>query len=719
MRKYHCVKQLDQNDCGAACLVTVARQYGLKIPINKIRELSKTDLSGTTAAGIKFAFEKIGFSSKIVRVSDKKSIFGEFPKPAIAHIFRDNTPHFVVIHKVTKKYILVADPSEGIKKLSIDMFLKYWSGILIVMIPNQSFNIANTNNSSLINKFWDIIKVQKSIIGNAFIASLLITLLGIVGSFYYRFLIDDILKNNSGQDLLIISSLMIVLIIFKTIVEFFRNLLSNYLSQNIDIPLLLGYFYHVIELPMDFFRTRKVGEIISRFNDGSKIRTALSSVLLTIMIDLVMAILGGIILYKQSNKLFMYCFIPLILYSILVLAFKKPLSYVNQNVMEDSSKLTSYLIESIEGIEVVKSFNAEKEVAFQAEKRFINFIKSAFKHSYVNILQLSLRNGIKGVFGIFILWSGAYCVISGELSIGTLISFNALLVYFLEPIERVINLQPEIQSAIVAAKRLGEILDLEIEKDNKEDKKIFLPKLLGNIRFDNVEFAYNNKKLVLNKLNINIKSGEKIALVGESGSGKTTIAKLLMNFYDVNKGAILLDSYNIRDIKKDVIRKKIAYISQEFFFFSGTILENLKFANKDANYEDVINACKKAQIHEYINSLPLRYETLLVEKGVNFSGGQRQRLSIARAILAKPDILIMDEATSNLDSITESAIENTLDEFTKGITTIVIAHKLSTVKKCDKIYVIENGTITEEGNHNKLIMNNKKYSKLYYQQCNN
>lgn len=271
--------------------------------------------------------------------------------------------------------------------------------------------------------------------------------------------------------------------------------------------------------------------------------------------------------------------------------------------MEDNSKLTSYLIESIEGIEVVKSFNGEKEVAFQAEKRFINFIK----------------------------------------------------------------LQPDIQSAIVAAKRLG----------------------------------------------------EKVAFVGESGSGKTTIAKLLMNFYDINKGAILLDSYNIRDIRKDVIRNKISYISQEFFFFSGTILENLKFANKDASYEDVISACKKAQIHEYINSLPLRYETLLVEKGINFSGGQRQRLSIARAILAKPDILIMDEATSNLDSITEMAIEKTLGEFTKDITTIVIAHRLSTIKKCDRIYAIENGKIAEEGNHNNLIMNNKNYYKLYSQQCNN
>ena len=361
---------------------------------------------------------------------------------------------------------------------------------------------------------------------------------------------------------------MIGLAVFRVIIEFFRSLLLIHMSQNIDIPLLLGYYNHVIDLPMNFFGTRKVGEIISRFNDAGKIRDAISSATLTLMIDTLMAIVGGVILYMQSSKLFITCFIPLILYLFLVFIFKKSLEDVNRNVMEDNAKLTSYLVESIEGIETVKAFNGERKVNLETEKKFIKFIKSIFKYGYVNNLQGSLKNAVKAVFGICILWLGAYLSLKGEITVGTLISFNALLAYFIEPIERMINLQPELQSAMVAADRLGEILDLEIENEKNEDKKINPKTLLGDINFKNVDFRYGTRQLVLKNININIKPGEKIALVGESGSGKTTIAKLLMNFYDIEKGEIILNNYNIKDINKEVLRDKTLYISQDSFFFS-------------------------------------------------------------------------------------------------------------------------------------------------------
>jgi len=436
---------------------------------------------------------------------------------------------------------------------------------------------------------------------------------------------------------------MIGLALFRVITEFFRSLLLTHMSQNIDIPLLLGYYNHVIDLPMNFFGTRKVGEIISRFSDGAKIRDAISSATLTLMIDTIMAIVGGVILYMQSPKMFLICFVPISLYLALIFIFKKSLENVNRDVMEENSKLTSYLVESIEGIETVKSFNGERKVNLETEKKFIKFIKSIFRYSYVNNLQGSLKNGVKAVFSICILWLGAYLAIKGEISIGVLISFNALLAYFIEPIERMINLQPQLQSAMVAADRLGEILDLDKEKSVNEDKKINPSTLLGEIQLKNVDFRYGTRQLVLKDINMDIKPGEKVALVGESGSGKTTIAKLLMNFYDVEKGEIIINNYNIKDINKEALRDKVSYISQDSFFFSGTIKENLEFANEEATYEEIIDVCKKAQIHDYINSLPLRYETLLEEKGANLSGGQRQRLSIARALLKKPEILIVNK----------------------------------------------------------------------------
>ena len=713
VKRYNCVKQHDIKDCGCACLATIAKQYGLKVPISKIREVAGTDMQGTSAYGVIKAAEAIGFTAKGVKASKPEDIFGEFPKPAIAHVIIDGKLlHYVVIHKVTEKEILIADPAKGIVKYTPEEFFKIWTGILILMVPAATFEKGD-ETKGLFQRFWGLIKVQRNLLINIFVASILITILGIIGSFYFKFLIDDILPNNLSKSLMTISIAMIVLATFKIITEFFRTLLLMHMSQNIDIPLLLGYYNHVIDLPMNFFGTRKVGEIISRFNDAGKIRDAIGSATLTVMIDVVMAIVGGIILYMQSSKMFFMCFVPLVLYLILVVIFKKPLEDVNRDMMEDNSKLTSYLVESIEGIETVKAFNGERTVNLETEKKFIHYIKSVFKYGYVNNMQSSLKGAVKGIFGIGILWIGAYLALKGEITIGTLISFNALLAYFIEPIERMINLQPELQSAMVAADRLGEILDLEKEKTENEDKKINPATLLGDINLKNVDFRYGTRQLVLKDIKMNIKPGEKVALVGVSGAGKTTIAKLLMDFYDVAKGEVIINSYNIKDINKEVLRDKTAYISQDSFFFSGTIRENLQFVNPDVTYEDMIDACKKAQIHEYINSLPTRYETLLEEKGANLSGGQRQRLAIARALLKKPEILIMDEATSNLDTITEKAIQNTIEDCTKNVTTIIIAHRLSTIKRCDRIYVLEKGEIIEEGNHESLLKNKGYYYKLW------
>ncbi|OOM70721.1 lactococcin-G-processing and transport ATP-binding protein LagD [Clostridium puniceum] len=714
LKKYYCVKQHDIQDCGPACLATISKQYGLKLSVSKIREAAGTDLEGTSVYGIAQASKKLGFSTKAVRTSKKEEIFNNLPTPLIAHVIIDDVLlHFVVVHKITKKYILVADPGRGMIKYKPEEFFKIWSDVLIFLTPTAKFEKGD-KTKGIFQRFWGLIKVQKGLLLNIFIASILITVLGISGSFYYKFLIDDILPNNLGVNLHSVSIAMLTLMFFKIITDFFRKMLLLYMAQNIDVPLLLGYYNHVIKLPMNFFGTRKVGEIISRFNDGDKIRNAISSVTLTLMIDVLMAVVGGVILYLQNVKLFFTCFVPIVLYLVLVFGFKNKLKKVNRKVMEDNASLTSYLVESLEGIETVKAFNGEGLVQVKTENKFLKFMKSCFKHGCTYNVQETLMDVVSGGFGICLLWFGGSLVLKGEVTMGELISFNALLAYFIQPIGRLINLQPQLQGAIVASDRLGEILDLELEKS--EDESIRPKTLAGNICLKNVNFAYGVRDNVLNDININISNGQRIALVGESGSGKTTIAKLLMGFYKVKQGKIILNNYDINDINKETLRSKISYISQDSFFFSGTIKENLEFAGDGVTYEEMIDACKKAQMHDYIESLPLRYKTPLEEKGSNLSGGQRQRLSIARALLKKPEILIMDEATSNLDSITERAIQRTLDECTENVTTIIIAHRLSTIKKCQKIYVMDKGRIIEEGSHRELLNKKGYYYKLWTEQ---
>lgn len=716
MKNYYCIKQHDYKDCGCACLATICKTYGLKHPISKIREVAGTDKKGTSALGVIKAAEKLGFSAKGVKANKPEDIFSEIPLPAIAHVVIDNTMlHYVVIHKISEKEIIVADPAKGIVKYKPSDFFNIWTGILLILTPTSDFKKGN-EVKGVFTRFFELLKPQKGLLINIFLASILITVFGIIGSFYFKFLLDDIIPNNLKQSLTTFSIGFTVLAIFKVIMEAFRTHLLIHLGQKLDIPLMLGYYDHVINLPMNFFGTREVGEIISRFNDASNIRQAISGVALTMMIDVFMVLIGGGILYSQSSYLFGLTIIPLVLYGIIVFSFKSNIEKANRETMEKNSRLTSYLIESLNGIETIKAFNSEREVNLETEKRFIKFIKAIFKNEYINNMQASLKSLVKGVFAIAIMWIGSIQVLNGKISFGELLTFNALLAYFLSPIENIINLQPTVQTAIVAAERLSEILDLDLEKSEQEDKKITPNSLKGNIKFKDVDFRYGTRKLILKNINMTIKKGERIALVGESGSGKTTLAKLLLNFYQCEKGEILVNDYNLLDINVEALRDKIAYISQETFLFNGTILENLMLGNPYLTYEEVIDACEKAQIHEFINSLPLRYNTLVEENGSNFSGGQKQRLSIARAILRNPEILIMDEATSNLDSITEKAIEKTIHKFSEGMTTIIIAHRLSTIMRCDNIYILEKGEIKEKGSHKELLEQKGIYYKLWKEQ---
>lgn len=713
--KHYCIKQHDITDCGAARLATVSKQYGLKMPISKIREVAGTDKQGTNAAGMIKAAEKLGFTAKAVK-GDQNAFFSEFPLPAIAHVVVDGALlHYVVIHKITQKQVVVADPAKGIVKYTPEEFFKQWTGILILLVPSERFEKGDETESTL-SRFFKLLLPQKKLLFDIFLASLVYTILGVGASFYFKVMMDDIVPNGLEKTLHVVSVGVILLYLFQTLLGAFRSHMMLYLSQRLDISLILGYYRHVLKLPMNFFGSRKVGEIVSRFTDASKVRDAISGATLTIMIDTLMAIIGGVILYMQNSSMFGIAFIIVLLYAVIVFAFNKPLKNINRKVMEDNSQLTSYLVESLNGIETVKSYNAERSAGIETEKKFVRFMRSIFKNGWINNLSGSLSGFLSMAGGAAILWLGAYKVIKGEMTLGELITFNALLGYFLTPVKNLINLQPMMQTAIVAAERLGEILNLNMDAENTEVQKIVPKTLKGDIQLQNIDFRYGTRQLVLNGINLNIKQGEKIALVGESGSGKTTLVKLLMNFYQAENGEIILNNYNLKDIDLETLRDKIAYISQETFLFSGTILENLTLGMDNPDMEKVIRVTKMTRCFDFINELPMRFETMLGENGTNLSGGQRQRLAIARALLKKPDILIMDEATSNLDSITERAIENTINETTDEITTIIIAHRLSTIMKCDKIYVMDKGQIIESGNHFDLMDKGGFYYELWKEQ---
>ena len=331
--KYYCIKQHDITDCGAACLATVSKQYGLSTSITKIREVAGTDKMGTNAYGMVKAAEQLGFTAKAVK-GNQEAFFSEFPLPAIAHVItEDGLLHYVVLHKITEKQVIIADPAKGIVKMVPEDFFKMWSGVLIMMVPAHNFQ-KGKETRTLFERFWRLLLPQKKLVFDVFLASSIITVLGILGAFYFQFIIDDILPAGTIKTLTVLSIGVILLELFSVVLSVLRTQLLIYLSQKLDIALLLGYYDHVLKLPMNFFGTRKVGEIVSRFQDASAIRDAISNATLTIMIDTLMAVAGGLILFFKNKALFAIAFVMVVLYGILVLVFNKPYKRANEKQME-------------------------------------------------------------------------------------------------------------------------------------------------------------------------------------------------------------------------------------------------------------------------------------------------------------------------------------------------------------------------------------------------
>ncbi|MFR0607435.1 MULTISPECIES: peptide cleavage/export ABC transporter [Limosilactobacillus] len=707
------VAQVDESDCGIAALSMVFKHYGSNYLLASLRELANTDKSGTSAFALIKTAEKVGFDTKAIKADMSLFDIKDIPYPFIVHVIKKSgLEHYYVVLGSTKTKVIVADPDprEKIKKISKDDFKNEWTGVSIFLVPSIDYAPVSKKKRSFISLFGKLL-TQKKLILDIVLSALLITIISIATSYYIQSIIDTFIPNDMQYTLNIISIGLIITYIFNAVFTYTRDYLLIVLGQRLSIDIILAYIRHVLQLPITFFSTRKIGEIVSRFTDANKIIDALASSVISIFLDVLIVTILGFVMMVQNYKLFLITLIFVPFYIFIILAFTRTFEKNNNDQMEYNAILNSSIIEDIRGIETIKTLNVENHVYKKIDHEFVKYLKSNLGYERMLLIQQALKLFIQMLLNLLILWIGARLVIKNKLSIGQLMTFNSLLTFFINPLQNIIGLQPKLQSAKVANNRLNEVYGVEKEFTEKtyiNDVK----KIVGEIQIKNLYFHYGFKNDILKNINLTLKSKEKLVIVGTSGSGKSTLAKLLVGFIKPSKGEILYENHKLQLIDKQTLRKYINYIPQEPFIFSGSIEENLRLGNKEnVTIEDLENACKIAMIYDDIDNMPQGFNTMLDENGSILSGGQKQRLTIARALLSPADVLIFDESTSGLDSITESKLINNL-LLSKSKTMIFIAHRLNIAKKVNNILVMKDGSICEKGTYTELIAKHGEYYKL-------
>ena len=711
-KKKHYRQQVDMRDCGVAALAMVFGYYGSYYSLASLREKAKTTADGTTALGLVKVAEELGFETRAFRADRTLFDLGGVTYPLIVHVIKDGRlPHYYVVYKKDKKYLYIADPDPKVKmtKLTIEEFEKEWTGIVIALAPTPAYQPSKEKKNGLLD-FVPLLFKQRQLVLHIVLATLLVTLINIVGSYYLQSIIDTYVPDQMKQTLSVISLGLIVVYILQQILTYAQDYLLLILGQRLSIDVILSYIKHVFQLPMSFFATRRTGEVVSRFTDANRIIDALASTLLSIFLDLSIVLILSVVLFSQNAHLFFLTILLLPIYAVIIFAFMKPFERLNNETMEANSVLSSSIIEDINGIETIKSLTSERSRYQKIDTEFVDYLKKSFAMSKAESLQKGLKHLAQLILNVLVLWMGAHLVMKQELSLGQLITYNTLLVYFTGPLENLINLQTKLQAARVANTRLNEVylIDSEFaEKKPLQERET----LDGDLVFEGVDYKYGFGANVLTDINLRIKKGSKVSFVGISGSGKTTLAKMMVNFYQPNKGTIRLGGTDIQQVDKTLLRQQINYLPQQPYVFNGTILENLLLgAREGTSQEDILRAVEIAGIREDIERMPLNYQTELTTDGMGISGGQRQRIALARALLTDAPILILDEATSSLDILTEKKIVDRLMALDKTI--IFIAHRLTIAERSEKVFLMDQGRLKEEGSHEELLKKNGYYSHL-------
>jgi ATP-binding cassette subfamily B protein len=708
------VKQRDISDCGAACLASVARFYNLDVAVTKIRQHAGTNQKGTNLAGMLEAAKYLGFDAKGVR-GTLESLF-QVQLPVIAHVIvNGQLQHYVVIYKISKQKISIMDPADGksiVKKLS--EFKEEWTGVLLLLVPNDDF-IQGNQKISFYRRFYDLLKPHRSILIQTLIGAVIYTLLGLSMSIFVQKIVDFVLVDGNRNLLNIMSIGMLIILSLQIILGIFKSFFMVRTGQIIDTRLILGYYKHLLKLPQQFFDNMRVGDITSRIGDAVKIRLFINDVSINLAVNLFMLLFAFMLMFTYYWKLALLLLVIIPLYSAIYLITNMLNKKVQRKLMENAADLESQLVESLNVVGTIKRFGLENHANRKTELRFMTLLDTVYKSAMNSVFSGSSTELVSHSFTIILLWVGAGFVLDKQISPGELLSFYTLIGYFTGPVSSFVGMNKTVQDAIIASDRLFEIMEMEQENDKSKFDLSVLS--IGNIRFLDVSFRYGSRVLVFDKLNLEIPSRKLTGIVGESGSGKSTLMSILQNIYPVHGGQVFIGDYAINHISNTSLRRIIAVVPQKIDLFSADVITNISIGDEEPDIKKIIGICNLLGIIHFIDQLPNGFQTQLGENGSSLSGGQKQRIAIARALYRDPEILILDEASSSLDPVSEKYVQDTIEVLlSENKTVIVISHRLSSIQRAGLIIVLKDGKVVEEGEHAELLAQQGEYYHLWSQQ---
>jgi ABC-type bacteriocin/lantibiotic exporter with double-glycine peptidase domain len=700
--KYQVALQHSEEDCGAACLATVAKHYGRRFALHRIRETVGTGARGTSLLGLNRGAEALGFNTRCVKASDEFiEQLHNAPLPAIIH-WKGN--HWVVLYGRKGKKYVVADPGIGIRYLTLSELMHGWAnGIMLLLVPDDiRFAEQPEDKVKGFGRFLVRVLPYRFLIAQAIAINFAIGLLSLASPLMMQLLTDDVLVRGDTQLLTTVAIGVLTMSLIQSAIGLVQSHLIGHFGQRLQLGLILDYGRKLLHLPLEYFEGRRSGEVVSRIADVHTINALVSQIVLGLPSQFFIALVSLGFMLFLSWQLTIASIVAFVLVTAVNLLFLPSLRSVTRNQIVLGTENQGFLVETFRGVQVLKTTQATPQVWQEYQTNYGRLANLNWKTMKLEIYSSTITGILSTLTNISVLWLGSYLVINGTMSIGQLLSFSGMSGNFLGFLSSAIALADEFITAQVVIQRLGEVIDTTPEDENDFKKPIVKIPENADITCTNLNFHHPGRVDLLQDFSLTIPGGQVIALIGKSGCGKSTLAKLMTGLYQLQSGNIRYGVYNQRDISLECLRQQVVLVPQEPHFWSRSIIDNFRLSYPHVSFEEIVIACQIAGADEFISKLPDKYQTVLGEFGANLSGGQRQRLAIARAIVTDPPILILDESTGALDPVSESLVLDKLLYYRLGKTTIMISHRPKVIQRADWIVLIEEGRLKISGTKEEL-----------------